>query len=107
MATSHTRRYGREPITTKMPTWNHSTDGCETNGDIMESAREIAATKFEHLQLSTRLAIYRRSHVEWAMTPWAMLWSCKSGPSAVRSSSISTVHLRPTKNYFRARICRL
>lgn len=37
---------------------------------------------------------YSRSTLSSRMTPWAMLWSCRSCPSAVRSSNRSTVHLR-------------
>jgi hypothetical protein len=43
--------------------WKHH-DSAAPNGNVMEPAVEIAATKLEHLQLSAGLAIYRRCHVE-------------------------------------------
>ncbi len=53
-----------------------------------------------------RSAPYSGESCSRLMTPWAMLWSCRSSASDVLSSSSRTVHLRPVKNCFRARTWR-
>ena len=80
-------------------------DAPAADDKVVKSARKIAAPKFQDLQLAADLAV-RRALNSSEITPCAMLWSCRSGPSAVRSSNSNTVQSRPTKNCFKASICR-
>ena len=76
------------------------------DAQVVVAAAEVAAAELHDAAAGAAPARRPGHAASSEITPWAMLCSCRSGPSAVRSSSSSTVQLRPTKNCLSARICR-